>query len=157
MRRNLILAISIGAIALAAALIFFVFRSDQVGSVHSGANLRDPAVVALGQEVYANNCASCHGENLEGQPDWRRRQPDGRLPAPPHDDTGHTWHHLDVDLFRITKNGVQDIVGPDYKTDMPVFKEILTDDEIWAAIAFIKSKWSERIRLRQRQIESRQE
>ncbi|MEQ8246652.1 MAG: cytochrome c [Alphaproteobacteria bacterium] len=157
MRRNLILAISIGAIALAAALIFFVFRSEQVGSVHSGANLRDPAVVALGQEVYANNCASCHGENLEGQPDWRRRQPDGRLPAPPHDDTGHTWHHLDVDLFRITKNGVQDIVGPDYKTDMPVFKEILTDDEIWAAIAFIKSKWSERIRLRQRQIESRQE
>ncbi len=157
MRRNLILAISIGAIALAAALIFFVFRSDQVGNVHSGANLRDPAVVALGREVYANNCASCHGENLEGQPDWRRRQPDGRLPAPPHDDTGHTWHHLDVDLFRITKNGVQDIVGPDYKTDMPVFKEILTDDEIWAAIAFIKSKWSERIRLRQRQIESRQE
>ncbi len=33
----------------------------------------DPQSVANGREVYAQNCAGCHGENLEGQPDWRVR------------------------------------------------------------------------------------
>ena len=43
------------------------------------------AQLALGQQLYAANCASCHGANLEGQPDWRRRNENGRMPAPPHD------------------------------------------------------------------------
>ena len=101
--------------------------------------------IALGQEVYAANCASCHGANMEGQPDWRRRNENGRMPAPPHDATGHTWHHADRQLFTITKLGVGAIV-PGYESDMPTFENVISDDEIAAALAFIKSTWPERER-----------
>lgn len=70
------------------------------------ADLADPKLVTAGKSVYASQCASCHGARLEGQPEWRTRRDDGRLPAPPHDATGHTWHHPDDVLFDIIKNGV---------------------------------------------------
>ena len=101
--------------------------------------------IELGQEVYAANCASCHGANLEGQPDWRRRNANGRMPAPPHDASGHPWHHADRPLFTITKLGVGAVV-PGYESDMPAFEGILSDDEIAAVLAFIKSTWPERER-----------
>lgn len=110
----------------------------------------DTAQVALGRTIYAENCASCHGVNLEGQPDWRIRKPDGRLPAPPHDETGHTWHHPDEHLFRLTKLGLKPPLAPEgYKSDMPAFEGKLTDDQIWAVLASIKSTWSKRILARQ--------
>ena len=65
----------------------------------------DPALIVHGKVVYAEHCASCHGANLEGQANWRKRLPNGRLPAPPHDATGHTWHHSDKQLFDMVKNG----------------------------------------------------
>src|SRR5690348_1739477 len=65
----------------------------------------DPKLVARGKVVYDAQCASCHGAKLEGQPDWRHRLPNGRMPAPPHDATGHTWHHSDKQLFDMTKSG----------------------------------------------------
>jgi mono/diheme cytochrome c family protein len=103
------------------------------------------AQLALGQEVYAATCASCHGADLEGQPDWRRRNENGRMPAPPHDASGHTWHHADRQLFTITRLGVSAIV-PGYESDMPAFEGILSDDEIVAVLAYIKSTWPERER-----------
>ena len=69
------------------------------------ADASDPEMVALGAGVYAEHCASCHGERLEGEPNWRQRKADGTLPAPPHDATGHTWHHSDDFLFRFTRDG----------------------------------------------------
>src|SRR5262249_29124307 len=66
----------------------------------------DSAQVARGRIVYGERCAACHGANLEGQANWRARLPDGRLPAPPHDDSGHTWHHPDDTLFAIVKRGL---------------------------------------------------
>lgn len=102
----------------------------------------DAVRVARGAGLYAQQCASCHGANLEGQPEWRRRLPNGRLPAPPHDETGHTWHHPDRLLFTITRNGLVPPHAPKgYVSDMPAFAGQLSDDEIWAALAFIKSRW----------------
>ena len=98
-----------------------------------------------GARLYAEFCAACHGARLEGQPNWQQRKPDGRLPAPPHDATGHTWHHGDEVLFRITKFGPAAIVEG-YKSDMPGFADILSDDKIRAVLAFIKSTWPERER-----------
>ena len=110
------------------------------------ADPRDAARVALGAKVYAQHCAACHGAKLEGQPNWQRRLPNGRLPAPPHDDSGHTWHHADYVLVAIVKNGlVPPYATPGYESDMPAFAGKLTDDEIWAVLAYIKSQWSSEV------------
>jgi len=109
-------------------------------------------VVAAGKVVYAEHCASCHGENLKGEANWRQRKPSGLLPAPPHDETGHTWHHADKALFNLTKYGPQYVAGPDYQSDMPAFDGVLLDDEIIAALSFIKSTWNARERQAQDEI-----
>lgn len=112
----------------------------------------DAELLALGEQLYSENCASCHGAELEGQPDWKRRLESGRMPAPPHDETGHTWHHSDADLFRLTKEGVAAVVGGNYESDMPAFEDVLSDEEILAVLAFIKSTWPERERAYQAEI-----
>lgn len=107
------------------------------------ADPRDAPKVALGAKLYALHCAACHGAKLEGQPQWRTRLPNGRLPAPPHDESGHTWHHPDWMLFSITKNGLVPPFAPkDYETDMPAFGGKLGDEEIWAVLAYLKSHWT---------------
>lgn len=103
----------------------------------------DAAKVALGAAVYAQQCAACHGARLEGQPNWRSRLANGRLPAPPHDESGHTWHHPDEVLFAITKNGLVPPYAPrNYESDMPAFAGKLTDEEIWAVLAYLRSRWT---------------
>lgn len=115
----------------------------------------DPAnapLVALGRMVYADNCARCHGANLEGEADWQSRRPDGTLPAPPHDATGHTWHHPDSLLLAITRDGSAAFAPPGVQTVMPGFAGTLSEREIVAAIAFIKSTWPADVRRRQARI-----
>ena len=116
----------------------------------AGASVRlhpdDPAVVTQGKAIYMAQCASCHGEQLQGQPDWRQRHPSGRLPAPPHDASGHTWHHTDAQLFDVTKRGPEAVIGGNYKSDMQGYGGVLTDDEIIAVLSFIKSTWPADIR-----------
>jgi mono/diheme cytochrome c family protein len=110
----------------------------------------DARQVALGESLYRKQCARCHGAQLEGQPDWRSRKTDGKLPAPPHDGTGHTWHHSDEQLFQITKLGLVPPLAPEgYKTDMPAFGPALADEQILAILAFIKSHWPPEIQERQ--------
>jgi len=107
----------------------------------------DSAPVAGGAELYAKHCASCHGANLEGQPNWRSRLSNGRLPAPPHDASGHTWHHPPELLFAITKYGLVPPHAPkDYESDMPAYASVLSDDEIRAVLAYIESRWSSELR-----------
>lgn len=110
------------------------------------------AQIAQGQALYGVRCASCHGKNLEGQPNWKTPLPNGRLPAPPHDRTGHTWHHADAALTGITKLGLKPFAGDNYESDMPVFATILSDEEIEAIVTYIKSTWPERERAYQEQI-----
>ena len=109
-------------------------------------------VIEQGRQIYADQCASCHGAQLEGQPDWKTPLPSGRLPAPPHDAGGHTWHHPDDILFRIVREGTAAIVGGGYKSDMPGFADLLSDAEIRAVLAYIKSTWPERERTYQENV-----
>ena len=98
--------------------------------------------LALGERLYGQHCASCHGVHLEGQPQWQKRLPNGRFPAPPHDATGHTWHHPGEVLFGITKHGLVPPYAPaGYKSDMPAFGGKLSDREIRAVLAYIESRW----------------
>ena len=98
-----------------------------------------------GQALYRDYCASCHGANLEGQPNWMQRLPNGRLPAPPHDETGHTWHHSDEQLLMIVRDGLA-AIAPGYETDMPAFSPKLDDHEIIAILGYIKQTWPDRER-----------
>ena len=108
----------------------------------------DPKLVEEGRRIYSAECAACHGANLEGQPNWASRLPNGRLPAPPHDQSGHTWHHSDRALFNITKRGPAAYPGG-YVTDMPAFGNRLTDGQIAAVLAYIKSTWPKDIQDKQ--------
>lgn len=98
-----------------------------------------------GPDLYAEHCASCHGANLGGQPDWTNRGPDGKLPAPPHDASGHTWHHSDRQLMTIVRDGLAAIV-PGYETDMPAYGSVLSDSQIRSILQHIKSSWPEQER-----------
>nr|WP_108389376.1 cytochrome c [Yoonia sediminilitoris] len=116
----------------------------------------DLDVVSRGTTVYQENCASCHGINLEGQPNWRSRDEDGLLPAPPHDASGHTWHHDGETLFQLTKYGVGALINdPDYASNMPIYDGVLSDDEIIAVLSYIKSTWPDEIRARHDEMENR--
>jgi mono/diheme cytochrome c family protein len=112
--------------------------------------------VALGKTLYAKHCATCHGANFEGQRNWKSPLPSGRMPAPPHDASGHTWHHPDGVLFRVTKEGPAAVVGGGYKSDMRGFGNVMSDDDIRAVIAFIKSTWPEQEREYQAEMSRRE-
>jgi len=144
-RRSLVIMISIVVGLMAAGTAAWLAQRKFVPPISAD----DPRQVALGSSVYAARCAQCHGANLEGQPDWQQRLANGRLPAPPHDASGHTWHHPDEILFGITKNGMTPYAPAGYQSDMPAFAGVLTDDEIAAALAYIKSRWPADVRARQ--------
>lgn len=121
----------------------------------SGIDPQDKALVATGKRIYHTHCGSCHGANLEGQPNWRERLPNGRLPAPPHDASGHTWHHPDAVLFGIVKEGLTPgkYAPLKYESDMPAFGASLSDEEIRSVLAYIKNTWPERELAYQRQMD----
>jgi mono/diheme cytochrome c family protein len=106
----------------------------------------DKAEIAEGARLYADHCATCHGAHLEGQPDWQRPGPDGLLPAPPHDPTGHTWQHSDRELYALVAQGPLPFAAKGYRTAMPAFAGQLGDHQIRATIAFIKSTWPAGVR-----------
>ncbi len=135
------------AIATSAAIAYFVMSA---GLTEAGLlKPDDPQVIARGQQVYAETCASCHGADLKGEPNWRSPDSDGMLPAPPQDETGHTWHHSEKLLFELTKYGIAAASGlKDHKTRMPIYDGVLSDDDIIAVLSFIKSRWPENIQQR---------
>ena len=107
-------------------------------------------VVAQGRQIYTTNCASCHGVNLEGQPDWQQANPDGSLRAPPHDETGHTWHHGDTSLIESIKLGGARLPANVGISTMPAYNVILTDQEITAVLTYIKNTWPNDIQATQK-------
>lgn len=110
----------------------------------------DPQQVEQGAEIYALHCAACHGANLEGEADWKMQNADGSFRSPPHDASGHTWHHSDAQLIDAVRLGgarlPADVGGT---SAMPAYESILTAEEIGAVLDFIKSTWPEEQRLYQ--------
>ncbi len=140
-KQNLIASLLL-LLTAAGALIFFSNDAEL-------ARAESAPDIVNGQRLYAENCASCHGASLQGQPDWQSQNPDGTLPAPPHDQTGHTWHHDDVLLFEYTKLGGAGALSKrgvaNFNSGMPAFDEILSDQEILDVLAYIKSTWPRRV------------
>ena len=92
--------------------------------------------LARGAMLFKNNCASCHGDQGQGSTNWQKRDKDGKLPPPPLDGTGHTWHHPTRVLKYTIMNGTGKIGG-----NMPAFKGKLSDADMDDILAFIQNKW----------------
>jgi mono/diheme cytochrome c family protein len=82
------------------------------------------AAIAAGEELYQDNCASCHGEQGEGED------------APALNNLAVLRDTLDQTLFDLTANGIP-------STEMPPWSQPLggpfTDEEIRQIVAFIRS------------------
>ncbi len=105
-----------------------------------------------GRAIYTQYCAACHGIDGQGQFPASPLEPDvtGRIGAPPHNETGHSWHHSDVLLIRyVTEGGFSD---PARFYIMPPFGDILTDEQILFVIAYIKTMWTDEQRASQQQL-----
>ena len=147
--RTVYLGLGVAVFTVAAGFLWR--QSDGTVGLAGSAGLY-PADIAAGEALYAQNCAACHGVNLEGEENWQTPREDGSLPAPPHDASGHTWHHPDSMLFTYTKKGGEQTLaaqGIEFASGMPGFGDQLGDEEIWNILAYIKSTWPERERAAQ--------
>ena len=149
---------TLALLALGAAIVVIACRCggdeaarEPTGGADGSPVAIDQALASRGATLYAAQCASCHGAAGEGQPEWRVRRADGTLPAPPHDSTGHTWHHADGLLFRIVRDGCDAYGGP-ATCRMPAFGATLDDDEIRAVIEHLRTLWSPADRAFQRSV-----
>lgn len=102
----------------------------------------DQEQIAQGEGLYLQHCANCHGVDRQGAENWKVSGLDGRLPPPPHDDSGHTWHHPDFQLVEIIRTGG----APLYDGVMPGFAERLARHEIDAILEYLKSEWGREAR-----------
>jgi mono/diheme cytochrome c family protein len=127
-----------------AGMWWFIWRpgAQPPGEASPGLVQRlDPKEVARGQALYQANCAACHGQKAEGRLFWDIRNPDGSYPPPPHDSTGHTWHHGDGLIYRYIRDGGQSIPSLGVPTNMPAFGDRLSPQDIRAIITYFKSLW----------------
>lgn len=138
MRRQRPMTIAL-LLAAAIAVGFFLWRSRQMPRLVADAG--DPHLVAAGASVYAARCAICHGERLQGQLGWRDGLRAEHPPAPALDADGFAWHNPDRALVGIIRHGVA-------AHGMPAFAEELSEDDIWAVVAFMKSAWPAETRQR---------
>ncbi|SEC14990.1 c-type cytochrome [Pseudomonas marginalis] len=86
-----------------------------------------------GAHTYATRCASCHGPDGKGQPEW----------MPPLAGATSALAKESASAINITLNGSQRVVAagvPDaYR--MPAFREQLSDAEIAQVLTYVRSTW----------------
>jgi mono/diheme cytochrome c family protein len=137
---------------LVAGALALIVRTAWISSAAPAPEFADAdnlELVAVGAILYRQHCGSCHGAHLEGQPNWEKVAANGRLPAPPQDHRGHSWMHSDVELLHTMSVSLRDTAPPGYTTDMPAFEGTLSDGQMIAILAFIKSRWPIGVRLYQ--------
>ena len=137
-------------LAITLALGMFLSSACTLASPSSSSRSEYDSAVAEGREVFANNCAACHGPGGEGQPDWHIRKVDDTLPAPPLNGDGHTWHLGEGLLYQTISQGGAMFEDPNYagfKSGMPAFGDKLTHQEIVAVITYVKSLWGDKTKL----------
>jgi mono/diheme cytochrome c family protein len=147
-RKKALIAIAIIVAASVAGGLYWVKRDRGIPKLIYS----DASQLQIGGKVYKEHCASCHGPNFGGQPNWQTPMANGRLPAPPHDASGHTWHHPDSYLFGVTKYGMKPYAPAGYESDMPAFENRLSDEEIADVLIFIKAHWTEDILEHQKRV-----
>ncbi|MEX1071557.1 MAG: cytochrome c [Anaerolineales bacterium] len=105
---------------LLAGTAFSVYLSNKPGEPLASAE-----VIALGAQVYSQNCASCHGDQGQGHAFVEQ--------APALDNSEHAWHHPDGQIQDLIING---------GNMMPVFGDKLGDEEIKAVLRYFQTWWT---------------
>ena len=62
---------------LVGVVIYYFSTPEKSAESHISLMADDLAIIELGESVYAQNCASCHGADLEGQANWKQRESNG--------------------------------------------------------------------------------
>lgn len=101
----------------------------------------DRPAIERGAALYQAHCQACHGDR-----DGRG----GRPGVPPHSSSGHTWHHPDAQLEDWILEGRS-------RGAMPAFGDRLTETEVEAILAFIKTWWTAEQRESQEDVSERYE
>lgn len=143
MKRLFVFTISLFLLAACGGSSTTIAFPKEETAVSSQPPTLNPDEITLGQTIYAANCAACHGVNLEGEADWKIQNDDDSFRSPPHDETGHTWHHPDAVLLEAIRLGGARFEGLNIggTSPMPAFGESLTEAEITAVLTYIKSTW----------------
>jgi cytochrome c len=144
MKKILLIFVVVLLLALG-GFFYFMTKSQPVAEIKQIDDEVLYAQIQLGSQLYATNCASCHGEQLQGNPKWNiTTDEDGDNLPPPLNGTGHTWHHSPEQLFNIIKYGLK-IYNEGYKGKMQGNPD-LSDEDVWSILAYIKYVWPESIR-----------
>lgn len=117
-----------------------------IARANGAAPLSDVDRVNSGSAVYKQHCASCHGANAEGAPNWQERDAHGELPAPPHNAEGHTWRHSDAELYKMVIKGWRDPFNRTKQLTMPAFGDVLSQDQVRTVITYLKTLWTSKQR-----------
>ncbi|MFH1343418.1 MAG: c-type cytochrome [Pseudomonadota bacterium] len=125
----------VGGMVAAASQILVAKASDQLPPI-------DSEHIKAGHAVYEQYCASCHGAHAEGAPNWKERDAQGELPAPPHNAEGHTWRHSDAELYEMISKGWRDPFNKTKRLTMPAFGETLSPKQIHVVIDYLKMLWT---------------
>jgi mono/diheme cytochrome c family protein len=126
--------------ALLSAALLAGCSNEQPESQRTGARQYDTNMLALGQRVFQNHCAVCHGPVGEAKPGWQKPGPDGKLQPPPLDDNGRTWRLSTSRIKQFIRQG-----SPGGRGNMPAWQGKLTEQELDAVVTWITSLWSDAI------------
>ncbi len=120
-RRQPGVIVAVAAVAIGGSLAATTLWTDRAGD-RGGP---DADVLALGETLYAQSCASCHGSAGEGFAQ-------AGVPAPPLDGSAHSWHHADTQILGLIREGgsIMPAVGRDW-----------SDAEVEAVLTFVKTRW----------------
>ena len=136
MKKSHILTV-VGIVALL-GLVYYVVSPVEQATASVTLKPNEPAVVALGEQVYAQNCASCHGVALEGQANWRREM-QMVISLRHHMTKQGTLGTTPTRTLLMTKYGIEEMIGKPYPNNMPAYEDKLTDEEILAVPSYIKA------------------
>ena len=138
------------AMLMLASVLLTTCSSSPSEDIQTSGSVSSAQAPPIGREIFASNCAACHGAAGEGQPDWHITNADGTLPPPPLNGDGHTWHHADGLLYRIVSQGGKTLEDPQYssfKSAMPAFGDRLSHEEIIEVLTYVKSLWGDKTKL----------
>jgi len=127
------------------SVAFFVSCSSEVIYEDNDSVVESKQIINHGKTLYKENCASCHGINLEGNPNWQTGvDEDGHRLAPPLDGSGHTWHHSKEQISNIIRYGLEVFIN-NYQGKM-IGNENLSDEESSLIYEYIYNMWPVDIR-----------